>query len=134
MSTQAELNLSPYQYILYYCGADQKDSAVYQTDCSDVALCSYDISSNLQIDSWLLTGYSAPSMAHLMTFAWANVHAWYRGYYEVPAEIDTYQRYKISGAELALVRTEASMIGYIVYDTTAQRQKYWSGSAWVSQW
>lgn len=130
MSTQSELNLNYSQYILYYCGFDQKDATVYQTDLSNVCTVGFDGSDNIEIKTWLIGGYSQPSMPTLLGYTLANVQNWYNFFYIVPVDIGNAQLYKISTANLNMVRTDNSMIGYSVFDTTAQATKYWSGSAW----
>ena len=136
MSSQSDLNSYPYQYILYYCNspAGQNDSTVYQIDCSDVAVLSYDMSGDIQIDSWLLGSYSAPSNVTLLSYTLLDVLTFYHGFYEEPVEIANNQHYKITSAELAACRVDSSMIGYVVYNSTIQKQQYYDGSAWVSMW
>lgn len=135
MSTQGEVNLYPYQYVLYYCGSDQKDATVYQTDLSNVCTLGFEGDPPvLTIAGWLIGGYGAPSNETLLGFVKDDVLAWYHSFYEVPIEIADAQHYKISGANLALARTSSDMIGYVVFNTTAQKCQYWSGSAWTDCW
>ena len=136
MSSQSDLNSYPYQYILYYCNspAGQNDSTVYQTDCSDVAVLSYDMSGDIQIDSWLLGSYSAPLNSTLLSYTLLDVLTFYHGFYEEPVEIANNQHYKITSTDLAACRVDSSMIGYVVYNSTIQKQQYYDGSAWVSMW
>lgn len=131
MSTQEELNVYNFQYVLYYCGSEQKDNTLYQMDCSDVCVASFDDSGNFQIDKWLLPKYEAPSMDLLMKFALADVQKWYSNFYEAPSLIASYQYIKFSTDDLALVRTDADMIGYRVFDTTSRTVKSWSGAVWI---
>lgn len=132
MSTQADLNTYPQQYVLYYCGSDQKDATVYQTDCSDVCTLAFDGNGDIYIASWLLGGYSAPSNATLLSFALADVQTWYNNFYTIPALIQADQPYSISHADLANIRADDSMIGFSVYDTTEQANEVWTGTAWLT--
>jgi hypothetical protein len=133
MSTQEELNAYNFQYVLYYCGSEQKDNTVYNIYCSDVCTASFDESGNFQIDSWLLSGYAAPNMKHLLTFALVDVQTWYNNFYVAPSLIADCQYYKISTDNLDLVRTDDDMIGYRVFDTTSRTVKSWTGRAWENQ-
>lgn len=136
MSSQTDLNNYPYHYFLYYCNspAGQNDPTVYQTNCSDVAVLSYDMSGNIQVDSWLISSYSAPSNSTLLSYALVDVFSFFHSFYEEPIEISNGQHYKISAADLASCRVDSSMIGYVVYNTTVQKQQYYDGSSWVSMW
>jgi hypothetical protein len=137
MSVQSDLNSYPYQYILYYCNspAGQNDPTVYQVDCSDVAVLSYDMSGDIQIDSWLLGSYSAPSNATLLSYSLLDVLSFYHSFYEIPVEIADDQHHKISSTDLAACRVDSSMIGYVVLNTTLGKQQYLNSSLnWVSMW
>jgi hypothetical protein len=137
MSLQSDLNSYPYQYILYYCNspAGQNDPTVYQVDCSDVVVLSYDMSSNIQIDSWLIGSYSQPSIGTLLSYTLLDVLSFYHSFYEEPQEIANDQHYKISSAALAACRVDSSMIGYVVLNTTIQKQQYLNSSLiWTSMW
>lgn len=136
MSSQSDLNSYPYQYILYYCNspAGQNDSTVYQTNCSDVAVLSYDMSGDIQIDSWLIGGYSQPSNITLLSYTLLDVLNFYHGFYEEPVEIAENQHYKITSTKLAACRVDSTMIGYVVYNTTIQKEQYYDGTSWVSMW
>jgi hypothetical protein len=136
MSSQSDLNSYPYQYVLYYCNspAGQNDSTVYQTNCSDVAVLSYDMSGDIQIDSWLIGGYSQPSNVTLLSYTLLDVLNFYHGFYEEPVEIAENQHYKITSTELAACRVDSTMIGYVVYNTTIQKEQYYDGTSWVSMW
>lgn len=48
---------------MYYCNSPSgnNDPIAYQTDCSDVAVLSYDKNDDIQIDSWLIEAYHQPS-------------------------------------------------------------------------
>lgn len=130
MSSQAELNANPQQFVLYYCGVTHADATVYQTDLSDVCTLGFDGSDNIEITGWLIGGYGAPSPATLMTYALATVLAFYDNFYAIPAAIHGEQPYQISAASLAAIRSDAELLGCIVFDTTASTLRTWSGSAW----
>jgi len=127
MTTQDQLNEYFYQFVLYYC--NQNDSVVHNTDLSDVGTVGVDGSYNLTMSSWLL-GYASPSNATLLTYNLATVLAFYNNFYTIPEGIAANEPYLISTSDLANIRSDSSMIGYVVYDTTAQATKYWDGTSW----
>lgn len=136
MSTQTELNQNSIKYVLYFCNSPtvNNDPTVYQIDLSDVCTWGYDGSDNFQILSWLIGGYSQPSPLTLLGYTLSDVDTFYHSFYEEPIEIADSQHYKISGANLALCRADSTMIGYVVYNTTIQKQQYYDGTSWVSMW
>jgi len=131
---QSDYNSYPYQCILYYCGSSegQNDPTVYQIDLSDVCGLYYDGSDNIQISDWLLGGYSSPSTVTILTYTLSDVLDFYNNFYIIPADIAANEPYMISTSDLANIRADNSMIGFVVYDTTAQSTKYWSGSNWYT--
>lgn len=132
MSTQADLNLYPWQFILYYCNVANADPTVYATDLSNVCTISYNASDNLVISGWLIGGYGAPSTPTLLTYPLATVLAAYSNFYTIPANIALAQPYSITTAALAGIRADASMVGYMVYDTTVKATKTWNGTIWAT--
>lgn len=132
MSTNTELNQNPVQYVLYYCNspAGQDDPTVYQTDLSDVCTFGYDGSDNFEILSWLIGGYSQPSSMTLLGYVLSDVLDFYNDFYTVPAAIAANEPYMISTADLNNIRSDSSMLGFVVYDTTEQKTKYFDGISW----
>jgi hypothetical protein len=132
MSTQADVNTNPNQYILYYCGADQKDATVYQQDCSNVCAFSYnETTGDLQINTWYVVAYTQPSNETLLSFALVDVLAWFDNFYTRPAAISNSQFNKYTTSELAATRKDDSLIQNIVFDTETHTTQYWNGSAWT---
>jgi len=131
MSTQAEINSNPYQYILYY--VNQNDpTTVYQTDCSDICSLFYDGSDNLQVTGWLLE-FDPPTMpTDLEAYTLSDVLDFYNNFYVIPSEIAANEPYMISTVDLENVRADNSMKGFVIYDTTVQATKYWSGIDWYT--
>lgn len=134
MSSQSELNEHPTQYILYFCGFVQSDPTIYATDLSNVCQTDLDGFGNLYIVNWYIGAYLAPSMPTLMSYTLADVLEWYENNYIRPSAIASWQSNPISSTQLALVRTDSSMIGFMVYNTTEQKYQYFNGSAWVDLW
>ena len=132
MSTQSDLNTYPWQFVLYYCHVGNSDATVYQTDLSDVCTLGFDGSGNITISSWLIGGYGAPSTGTLLAYTLANVLADYNNYYAIPIAIKSMQQYQISATALAAIRSDASLLGCVIYDTTADTLRTWNGSAWQS--
>ena len=133
MSTQEELNNNANLYILYYCNspAGQDDPTIYQSDLSDVCSLYFDEESNIHISDWLIGGYLAPSTETMLGYTLSAVTTFFDNFYTQPALVSSTQYYKISTANLANIRADNSMIGFGVYDTTSQTNKFWSGSAWI---
>jgi hypothetical protein len=132
MSTQAEVNQHIQSYILYYCGYDQEDNTVYETDLSNVCSLSFDEKENIVVSDWQIVAYSAPSNATLLTYTLASVETWCNNFYTIPALIEADQPYSISHADLANIRADSSMIGYTVFDSTEQTNETWTGTAWLT--
>lgn len=132
MSTQDEVNAHPYEYILYYCNSDQKDATVYDIYLSNVCSISYDGSDNLIISNWQIGGYSAPSNTTLKTFVLATVLAWYDNFYIVPLQIKEGQSYLITASKLASIRSDSTVLGCVVLDTTNNVLRTWNGSSWIT--
>ena len=130
MSSQAELNTYPGQFVLYYCNTINADATVYQTDLSNVCTLGFDGSGNITISGWLIGGYAVPTPATLMTYVLVTVLDAYDNFYTIPAAIQTAQPYSITTTKLATIRADTSTIGFSVFDVTAQANKTWSGSAW----
>lgn len=131
MSTQSDFNNYYPYFILYYCNspAGQNDQTVYNQDLSNVCTIAV-VSNNVQINTWLIGSYSAPSMPTLLSYTISNVLAFYNNFYTIPQAIKDKEPYMISTSDLALIRVDSSMIGYIVYDLTAKVIKSWTGSSW----
>jgi hypothetical protein len=132
-STQDQVNSAAYQYVLYYMGVYESDAGVYPTDLSGVCTLSLDGNNQIVVNGWTLgASYAAPTNTLLLTFTYNDVLAWFNSYYTEPAAIANQQSYSISTSDLALVRTDSTMIGYQVFDSTARMQKVWSGSSWIT--
>jgi len=134
MSTQDQVNLYYQEYILYYCNSVNSDPTVYDyIGLSDVCSVAYDSNTppQLVISGWLIGGYSQPSNATLLTYSFSTVDSFYQNFYVIPAAIQIAQPYSISTANLNNVFPHSSMIGYLVFDTTAHAIKFWNGSNWI---
>jgi hypothetical protein len=132
MSTQTDVNANPNQFILYYCGIDQKDETVHQQDSSDVCAFSYnEKSGNLQIEKWYLKEYLEPTDEILTSFALDEVLAWFDAFYLLPQQINNAQHLKVSADQLKTCRTDDSMKNFLVYNTTTQTNQYFDGSVWT---
>ncbi len=133
MSTQAEVNASAYQYVLYYIGVDQKDSGIYPIDLSGICVLDFGPGDTIVCNSWLLgDSYPAPSNDTLLSYVSSTVLTWYANFYTTPAAIGDAQFYKISTSALSAIRADSSMIGFQAFDTTAKAQKIWNGISWAS--
>ena len=132
MSSQSELNTYPWQFVLYYCNIINADATVYQTDLSNVCTLGFDDFGNITIFGWLIGGYAIPSPATLMSYVLATVLAAYDDFYTIPFAIQVAQPYSITTTKLTTIRADASTIGFSVYDVTAQANKTWTGSAWLT--
>ena len=128
---QTNLNQNPEKYILYYANVAQADSTVYSTDLSDVCSIYFDSSENVQITGWLIGGYAAPTISTLLGYDFPTVLAFFNNFYTVPAAIAVTQYYPISTANLASVRADSSMMGYVVFDTTIQEERIFNGTSWT---
>jgi hypothetical protein len=124
MSSQDDYNNYFVEYILYYCNIANSDTTVYQTDLSNVCTPYYDEDNNLQISDWLIEVYGAPSTETLLTYTLSTVLAFFNNFYTIPAAIAADEPYMISTSDLANIRHDSSMIGFVVFDTTAQAMKY----------
>lgn len=127
---QSDYNTHPFECILYYC-YQQGDTTVYETNLSNVCNIAYDGSGNIQISNWLIIGYGAPSTPTILAYTLSDVLAFYNAYYVYPVSIEESQPFITTTAILATIRTTASMVGYIIFDTTANIFKTWNGSAWI---
>ena len=128
MSTQIEFNSNPNLYIIYYCNYVNSDPALYDyLSLSDICGIIFDID-NIQIVDWLIAGYLAPAISTLLTYTLVDVQAFVHSFYEEASEISMNQHYKISSSDLAACRVDSSMIGYMVYNTTTQKQQYLNSS------
>ena len=126
MSTQTDLNTYPWQFVLYYCNTINADVTVYQTDLSNVCTLGFDVSGNITISGWLISGYAIPDTTTLLTYALVNVLDAYANFYTIQVA----QPYSITTTKLAMIRADASTIGFFVYDETVQANKTWLGSSW----
>lgn len=133
MSGQSDFNNNWQMYVLYYCGFGQSDTVVHNLDCSDVCNASFDINDNIVLSDWL-PGYSQPSNATLIGYDVNDVLAWIDTFYIFPSAMNMMQPYQITSANLALMRVDSTMIGFIVYNITTQKVQRYSGSAWVDLW
>jgi len=132
MSTQGEVNTYNAQFILYYCNVDQKDSTIYHQDLSDVCTVGW-VDDALDITGWLIGGYGAPSNVTLMSFVLSTILDWFNYFYTIPYNIKASQSYQISATDLALIRSDATVAGCIVYDTTNSVLKtYGIGVGWFT--
>lgn len=133
MSTQEELNFNAPQYVLYYCNspAGQDDPTIYQTDLSDVCSMYFDGESNVHLSDWLLGGYIAPSTETMLGYTLADVLEFFDNFYTQPAMVSASQYWKMSTANLLNIRADASMIGFGIFDTTSQTNKFFNGTAWI---
>lgn len=132
MSSQAEFNTYPWQFVLYYCNIINADATVYQTDLSNVCTLGFDEFGNITISGWLLGGYAIPTPTTLMSYVLATVLTAYDDFYTIPAAIQLAQPYSITTTKLTTIRADASTIGFSVYDVTVQANKTWTGSAWLT--
>ena len=133
MSTQQQVNASATQYVLYYINVDQKDSTVYPTDLSGVCTLAFGAGDILVCNDWTIVAFSSPSNSTLLGFNPADVLTWYDGFYLNPQEITDKQPRSLTSTKIANLRT-TGMTGFTVFNSTVQRQQYWSGTAWVSMW
>lgn len=132
MSSQTDLNMYPWQFVLHYCNTINADPVVYQTDLSDVCTLGFDDSGHITISGWLIAAYAIPTPATLMSYVLAIVLDSYEDFYTTPAAIQAAQPYSMTTLELASIRADATMIGFSVYDVTVQANKTWTGSAWLT--
>lgn len=134
MSTQAQVNASACQYVLYYIGYDQKDAGVYPVDLNGVCTLGFGEGDTIICNDWTLGGsFAAPSNATLLGYNPADVLTWYDGYYLHPQEIVETQPVSLTTTKRDNLRT-TGMTGMTIFNSTAQRQQYFDGSAWVSMW
>ena len=82
------------------------------------------------VDNWIFSAINI----NILTYTLADVQSFVHSYYEEPKEISDGQHYKISSTDLAACRLDSSMIGYVVYNTTLQKQQHYDGTTWVSMW
>jgi hypothetical protein len=136
MSSQEDVDNNASKYILYYCGFINEDKNVYQTDCSDVCVIGYDeIDIHLLISGWIPSGYGAPSNTTLTSYDMVDVVTWFRDFYLRPQQISDAQHFKMSSTDLASTRTDSSMVGYIILNTTTQKCQYLNSSlVWTDCW
>jgi hypothetical protein len=135
MSSQTELNENATKYILYFCGFVQSDPTVYDNiSLSNVCQIDYDGSGNLYIVTWYIGSYLAPSMPTLLSYTLADVSAWYDNFYVIPSNLATWQSNALSTTQIADVRTDSSMIGYLIFNTTESKYQYFDGSYWTNLW
>jgi len=132
MSSQIDVNMNPWQYILYYCNSVNADTTIYQIDLSDVCAFGFDGSNNFIINTWLIGGYIAPTNIQLTSYVLATVLAWYDNFYTIPLAIKEGQTYNISSTSLAAIRSDNTLLGCIVLDTTTGVLRTWSGSTWFT--
>ena len=133
MSTQAEVNKSAYQYVLYYLGVEQKDGGVWPTHLEGVCNMAFEKGDVIVCNDLSIKEYPAPTNDQLLKYESAAVLAWYDGFYILPTAISDFQYYKISAATLDTVRTEELSVGFKVFDTTNKCQRVWDGLVWVAQ-
>jgi hypothetical protein len=129
MSTQDQVNSYANQYILYYAGFVQSDPTIFQVNLSDICYTSI-IGGVLQIGGWQPV-YATPTNAQLLSYAFATVNSWYVDNYGDPNSIKASQPFILPTADISAMRSDPSMIGYIVIDSTAQIPKVYNGSSWV---
>lgn len=137
MSTQAQVNASTAQYVLYYIGVEQKDAGVYPTDLSGICTLAFGPGDTIVVNDWTLGGsYPAPTNAQLLAYNPGDVLSWYDGYYLHPQAIADSQPLALTSAKVALLRTSSPpvQVGYVIYNSTTQKQQRWSGSVWVDLW
>lgn len=131
MSTQAELNSNPYAYFLYY--AYQNDPVtIFQTDLSDIALLYFDINSDIQISSWIASGFGPPTMPiTLLAYLLSDVLSFVNNFYTIPQNILLAQPYTLTTTQLNAVIPHSNMLGFLVFDSTVHALKFWNGSSWI---
>jgi hypothetical protein len=135
MSSQTELNENATKFILYFCGFVQSDPTVYDNiGLTNVCQIDYDGLGNLYIVTWYITSYLAPSMPTLMSYTLADVKDWYDNFYVIPANLATWQSNPLSSTQIAALRTDSSMIGYLIFNTTLQKYQRFNGSTWTNLW
>ena len=133
MSSQSELNQYPNQYILYYCGAIHYDPTVYDNiGLSNVCQIDFDGFGNLKIVNWYVGSYSAPSMLTLMSYTLTDVLEWYNNFYLLPASLASCQLCPLTTNQITALRTDSSMIGYLLFNTTECKYQYFNGSSWTN--
>lgn len=130
MSTQTELTNNFSQYVLYYCNYVNSDPTLFNLNLSQICTLAYDTYPIITITNWL-PAYAQPSNATLLTFVASTVSTWYDNYYTKPTQIMNSQ-FRISSANLANVRTDSTMTGVTVYDTTSNVQKMFNGTSWIN--
>lgn len=131
---QSDYNSNPYQCILYYCNSPvgQNDSTVYDTLLSNVCSLSYDINGDIVISGWLIVGYPAPSTATILSYNISDVLTFYNNFYTIPQMILAAQPYTMTTTDLNNVVAHPSMLGFLVFDSTAHMLKSWNGTTWIA--
>lgn len=124
---QSDYNSNPYQCILYYCNNINGDTTIYDIFLSNVCSLGYDGSGNIQISGWLIVAYGAPSTATILTYSISTVLTWYNNFYTIPLAIQAGQTYSITYSQLSAIRSDNTLLGCIVLDTTNGVLRTWGG-------
>lgn len=134
MSTQQNFNDYYQQFILYYCNFVNNDPIIYDfNSLSNVCSITYDgINNMILISGWLISAYPQPSNSTLLSYVLSSVLNWFDWFYNKPQQITSSQPFKMSTSVLNSVRTDSSMIGYVVYDTTLKVRKVFNGTNWIT--
>jgi hypothetical protein len=132
---QADVNAHWAETILYYC--EQTDPGPrYAVDASDVMTWGVDGSGNFYIDTWLLDVNVIPEPAVIGDFTGytlADVVEFYRLKYVMPSEITGSQPWvRLTSTEISNLDALSEYTGSIIYSTTDNYPKIYSGSAWVN--
>jgi len=128
---QSDYNAHPFQCILYYINVSGNPT-VYAENLSNVCQIYYDTFGNIAITGWLL-GVSPPppTTPTILGYSLATVLSFYSFYYSDVDAILNMQPFNVTTTDLGQIRTEPQMIGCVVFDTTAEVQKNWTGASWV---
>jgi hypothetical protein len=87
--------------------------------------------------SWLPdpVAFPEPTIDMLLVYDLADVEEFYTDNYENPATIQSYQHWaKFTSAEIAACYVDAAMDGWVIWDTTLRRLRYYNHgtTSWVT--
>ena len=91
----------------------------------------------IQPNSWLPDSaeFPEPTIEVLMGYDLADVQGFYTNNYSTPAMIQSYQHWaKLSSADLAACYVDETMDGWVVWDKTLKRLRYfdYGTTSWVT--
>jgi len=129
---RSNLNCNYTKYVLYYLG-QLGATRTYDVLLKDVCDAQYDGDGMIAFVNWRLSS-AAPDPLDLMKYNYDDVAAWYRNNYELPQLVADYQFVRLSTDEIAAMRTDDSMIGYLVFNTTRRCAQRWTGVIWADLW